>query len=211
VLYCLHIVAIFCIQYSTFAKRLCKSVVLSAPFGDFLHTVQHFGASGSQKRYTVCTFSRFSADSTALSRTALLRFGLAKVLYCLHMLPIFCIQYSTLATRLRRSAILSSNYCDFVHTVQHFCDSGSLKCYTVCKCWRFCAYSIALWRCGLAEVLYCLQVLELLCIQYSTFASICEPPPVRRQPRKSDSLRLRKMLFCSVLLRLPPPPGSSEE
>ena len=64
-------------------------------------------------------FWGFCVDSTAL-----LHFGVAKVLYCLHMHAIFCRQYSTFATRGSKSAVLSAENCLKVQTVQHFCDLG---------------------------------------------------------------------------------------
>ena len=77
------------------------------------------------------------------------------MLYCLHVSAILYIQYSTLAMWTRRSAILSARFAILYiqystlamrHRVRHFGDVGSQKCYSVCKFWRFSAYSIALWR-----------------------------------------------------------------
>ena len=73
-------------------------------------------------------FWGFCADSTAL-----LHFGVAKVLYCLHMHAIFCRQYSTFATRGSKSAVLSAENCRNVQTVQHFCCLEWQKCCTVCR------------------------------------------------------------------------------
>ena len=73
-------------------------------------------------------FWGFCADSTAL-----LHFGVAKVLYCLHMHAIFCRQHSTFATRGGKSAVLSAENCRNVQTVQHFCCLEWQKCCTVCR------------------------------------------------------------------------------
>ena len=82
VLYCLHVAAVFCRQYSTFATPGSKSAVLSARCGSFLQTVQHFCCLEWQKCCTVCRKWHACADSTAL-----LLPQNAKVLYCLHKIP----------------------------------------------------------------------------------------------------------------------------
>ena len=57
VLYCLHVAAVFCRRYSTFAASSGKSAVLSAENGMHVQTVQHFCYPKMQKCCTVCTKS----------------------------------------------------------------------------------------------------------------------------------------------------------
>ena len=146
-LYCLQVSVILCIQYSTSALRTRKRAVPSAIFIDFVHTVRHFRDAGLQKCCTVYKFSRFCGHSTTLSQCGSAEGGPAKVLYCLQVFANLDTQYSTFAMRIRRSALLSTSFHDFVHTVQHFRDMDSQKCCTVYKFCRLCAHSTTLWRC----------------------------------------------------------------
>ena len=139
--HCLHFASVFCTQYSTFAPLSSKSVVLSAENCLKVQTVHHFRCSEGQKCCTVCkklqlewqkcctvcTLRQFSADSTAL-----LLPQNAKVLYCLHFEAVLCRQYSTFATLIGKSAVLSTENCMHAQTVQHFCYPKKQKCCTVC-------------------------------------------------------------------------------
>ena len=88
----------------------CESAVLCAKNREKVQTVQHFGETAARKCSTVCTFSRFCADSTALSRISI-----AKTLYCPLKWAKICIQYSTFARRIftrcfGESAVLSASF-----------------------------------------------------------------------------------------------------
>ena len=93
-------------------------------------------------------FAGFCADSTAL-----LPFGVAKVLYCLRMHAIFCRQYGTFATRGSKSAVLSA---------ETFLQSAD---------------STALLQPGVANVLHCLQKIASMRRQYSTFVRFPQKIP----------------------------------
>ena len=95
-------------------------------------------------------FAGFCAGSTAL-----LPFGVAKVLYCLRTHAIFCRQYNTFATRGSKSVVpgsksvvLSAENCLKVQTVQHFCGPEWHADFV---------QSAAPLLLGVAKVLYCLQ------------------------------------------------------
>ena len=70
------------------------------------------GRPDSPKCCTVCTESRIIEYSTALWPTRQ-----AKVLYCMHRIPVLCIQYSTLGDPTGQSAVLYAQNPGSVHTV----------------------------------------------------------------------------------------------